>query len=259
MKCKVVNMSAGEFPLIISPNLGCPKIISIDEVEQEKTIEIILAGQYGEYSNISKEMFEGTFKLVPSFKDEKIKEISLVIDEIEELTGWNRLFDFSSMEDTQHIINSELHYNVLGENTRYWLIKTKLSKKNDLLKIENGKKLPTLYDLEFIEKFSEKPEKQEKSDNKTKLKQKNYHAVQFVESFSKGLNFIHLTDLHIAQRNDEILEEVLKIEHEDKMGLIETVSSYISKKEKEKIRSREEIKNSYINFNTNFRKLILSL
>jgi predicted phosphodiesterase len=252
-------MSAVDFPLIISPNLGCPKIISIDEVEQGKTIDIILAGQYGEYSNISKEMFEGVFKLVSSFKEDKMDEISLVIDDIEELTGWNRLFDFSSTEETQHLINSEFHYNVLGENTRYWLIKTKPSKKNDLLKIENvenkKKKLPTLYDLEFIEKFSEKPEKQEKSDNKTKLKQINYHAVQFVETFNKGLNFIHLTDLHIAQRNDEILEEVLKIEHEDKMGLIDN-SSFFPKKEKEKIRSREEIKNSYINFNDNFRKFI---
>ena len=240
-------MSAGEFPLIINPNLGCPKIISLEELEQEKTIDIILAGQYGEFTSFSKEMFEGILSLVPSFEEDKMEEINLVIDgEIEELTGWNRLFDFSRTDDTQRIINSEFHYEVLGENTRYWLIRTIPSNKKNLLKIVNGNKLPTLYDLVYTEK----------SERKTDLKKINYHAVQFVETFSKGLNFIHLTDLHIAQRNDEILEEVLKIEQEDKKGLLDTLSSIIIKKEKGKIRSREEIIECYINFNDNFRKLI---
>lgn len=232
-----------DFPLIISPNMGCPKIISLDEIEQKETIDIILAGQYGEFTHLPKKKFEGAFKLVPSYNEDKGEEISLKIaGEIEEITGWNRLFDFSRTDDTQRLINSELHYNVLGENTKYWLIRTFPSKPGNFLKTENGgtKKLPTLYDLIFTDK----------SDSK-KI---NYHAVQFVESFSKGLNFIHLTDLHIAQRNDEILEEVLKIEQEDKKGLIDTLSSIFSKKEK--VRSRDEIKKSYINFNDNFRKLI---
>ena len=68
-------MQKEEFPLILSPNLGCPRIIPENEIE--KGIEIIIAGQYGEYTNISKEMFEGVFKLVPSFKEDNLDEISL--------------------------------------------------------------------------------------------------------------------------------------------------------------------------------------
>ncbi|MDD5435861.1 MAG: metallophosphoesterase, partial [Nitrospira sp.] len=48
-------------------------------------------------------------------------------------------------------------------------------------------------------------------------------------------NFIHITDLHVAKRNDEILDEVLKVRCR---------------------RDREEIKGSYINFNDNLRKFI---
>lgn len=225
-------MVAEEFPLILSPNLGSPKIISVKELIRDKVpINIILAGQYGEFICPTKDMFKDAFKLVSSYPEDLEKEISLDVIDIKEITGWNRLFDFSSPEETQLLINSELHYNVLGEGTKYWLIKAvpktdglkELEYEYFLKKGEGEKWIPTLYDLIFTDKSLHK-----------KI---NYHAVQFAEAFEKDLNFIHLTDLHIAQRNDDILGEVLK-----KWG--------------KGTRSREAIKKNYINFNDNLRRFI---
>ena len=198
------NTEKEEFPLILSPNLGCPKLISIKEVfswdekdinikefliqkfgfdwirtakiekinngmtimvsggkkfismglNNEKTtvnvkiddgritkfisrsengklniyervsINIILADQYGELTSPTKEMFTDAFKLVSSYPGDFSMEIPLSIEEeITEITGWGQLFDFSHPEDTQMLINSEVHYNILGEGTKYFLIK----------------------------------------------------------------------------------------------------------------------------------------
>ena len=38
-------MKMNDFPLIISPNLGCPLIISLDELKQEKTIQFQYRGR----------------------------------------------------------------------------------------------------------------------------------------------------------------------------------------------------------------------
>ncbi len=245
-------MGTIEFPLVISPNLGCPKIISLEDIVQgEATLDIILAEQYGELIHPTKEMFKDVFKLVPSYEDEMQEEICLDVSTVTEITDWNRLFDFSNPEETQRLVNSEVHYNVLGEVTKYLLIKAaprndtkKSARETFLRKGEKGKYVPKLYDLAYLDR----PEN----------KKINYHAVQFVETCKKGFNFIHLTDLHIAQRNDEILAEVLKRDNNKGMGgRIEILLSRIfSKYKKEGIRGRDAIINSYKNFNDNLRKFI---
>ncbi|VVB86290.1 3',5'-cyclic adenosine monophosphate phosphodiesterase CpdA [uncultured archaeon] len=221
-----------KFPSVITPNLGCPKIISVDEILQGKaTIDIILADQSGELF-YSDDLFKDAFELVPSFPEDKTNHIQLEINgHPEEITEWNKLFDFSNLEETQLLISSELHYNVFGEGTKYWLVRAvpkasgseKIGYETFLRQNKNEILLPTLYDLVF-------------TDN-SKRKKVNYHAIQFVENFKKGFNFIHLTDLHLAQRNDEILGEVLK-------------------ECNKAVRFRDEIKENYINFNDNFRRFI---
>jgi hypothetical protein len=105
-------------------------------------------------------------------------------------------------------------------------VKPKLGRrkpKNLLQKLnrtENG--LPTLYDLVLINQSSCR-------------EQINYHAVQFVETFHQGCYFVHLTDLHLARRNDDILAEVLS----DKTD-----------------REPSEIREKYINFNKHFREFV---
>ena len=112
-----------EFPLIISPNLGCPLIISLDELKQGKTIPLIIAGQYSLPTIPLNGEFLGTLYLRRSNSniDGDHKDILLSIKgEPSEIVDWNRLSDFNSPEDTRRIINSELHYKVFGEHSRYW-------------------------------------------------------------------------------------------------------------------------------------------
>ena len=217
-------MKTTEFPLIISPNLGCPEIVSVKELKG-KTIPLIVAGQYGEFVSPLKEIFEGAFYLRPS--DGSPAKIPLCLkDEPKEITSWNLLSEFSDTDATREIINSELHYEIFGEETRYWKINVYI-KDDDYTSLSrnNGEKdRPKLFDLVF-------------TDKSKKCEKVNYHSIQFVSDFEKGVNFIHLTDLHTAKRNDEILDEVLK------------------KKSKSK-RSRKEIEASYINFNDKLREFI---
>lgn len=63
----------------------------------------------------------------------------------------------------------------------------------------------------------------------------NYHALCVYESIGNNLNFIHSTDLHLAKRNDKMLEMV---------------------KDKAPRGAYEDAKESFINFNENFRRLL---
>ena len=127
------------------------------------------------------------------------KDILLSIKgEPREIVDWNRLSEFDCIEGTRKIINSELHYKVFGEHTRYWEIKASINTddSNAILRQVTSKYMPCLYDLVYI-------------DSSKKWERINYHSVQFVESFTNKFTFIHLTDLHTATRNDEILDEVV--------------------------------------------------
>jgi predicted MPP superfamily phosphohydrolase len=222
-------MKETEFPLIISPNLGCPKIISLEGIKRGETISLIIAGQYGQFSSPLGDAFQGTLYLRPSSsQDEDAKDIPLYLaHDPQEITDWNLLSDFSEAEGTQKIMNSELHYHVLGEDIRYWHVEVMLNKGGikdykTLLRKRGRKYLPKLYDLILKEKAG-------------KGEKVNYHSVQITQSIKGGCNFIHLTDAHIAKRNDEILDEVLKVKCK---------------------RERKTIIASYINFNDKLREFI---
>lgn len=212
-----------DFPLIISPNLGCPIIVSIKEL---KTIPLIIAGRYDDSAVPLKGDFAGTLYLRPSYpEDGTAKDIPLSIQSNpEEIPDWNLLSNFSNIEDTRNIINSELHYNVLGKTTCYWKIAVSMDPEvyKTLLRKKGEKCLPTLYDLVY-------------KDESGKWERVNYHSIQFVESVEGKCNFIHVADPHTAKRNDEILDEVLKVKHS---------------------RSRKDIEDNYINFNENMREFI---
>jgi predicted MPP superfamily phosphohydrolase len=222
-------MKTKEFPLIMSPNLGCPKIISLEGIKRGETISLIITGQYGQFSSPLGDAFQGTLYLRPSSsQDEDAKDIPLYLaHDPQEITDWNLLSDFSEVEGTQKIMNSELHYHVLGKDIRYWHVEVMLNEDDTkdyktLLRKRGRKYLPKLYDLILKEKAG-------------KGEKVNYHSVQITQSIKGGCNFIHLTDAHIAKRNDEILDEVLKVKCK---------------------RERKDIMEAYRNFNDRFREFI---
>lgn len=111
-----------DFPRVISPNLGCPHIVSVENLTTEKTISLIIAGQDGEFSSLLKDAVRNTLFL-RSFYGDGVENKCIPLDPVhdpEEITAWNVLNDFSDLEDTRELIISELRDKVLGENTRYW-------------------------------------------------------------------------------------------------------------------------------------------
>jgi hypothetical protein len=222
-------MKGAEFPLIMSPNLGCPRIVSLEGLKKGETIPLIIAGLYGEFTSPLRDAFEGVLylRLCDSLGGNSHDIPLHPVDDPEEIRDWNLLCDFTSIDGTQRILNSELHYNVLGEETRYWRLDVAIREEDSdsfrsLFRKRGRKTLPTLYDLIL-------------RDKEGKDERVNYHAIQIVQSTRGGCKFIHLTDIHAAKRNDEILGEVLKVKSR---------------------RNRSEIVDAYINFNDGLREFI---
>ncbi len=217
-------------PTIISPNLGCPCIASVEEIFEgtSRAIPLVIATGFGDLSTAPDFTLPGKLLLRPSFsEDGDPGPISLEIrDSPIEIIDWHSLPSFSEAHDTRLLINRVLHYDVLGKEHRYWrvdaFVEEGLNEAERLLRTRGGRLLPALYDLVLTAS----------DGNSEKV---NAHAVQFVPTFNEGCTFIHLTDLHVATRNDEILDEVVLSGNR---------------------RPRKEIENSYVNFNENFRKFI---
>ena len=104
-------MKAIEFPLVISPNLGCPRIVSLEGLKRGETISLILAGQYGEFTSPLRDAFEGVFYLrsCVSLSENALDILLYPSDDPKEIKDWNLLWDFTSIDETQQILNSELH------------------------------------------------------------------------------------------------------------------------------------------------------
>ncbi len=220
-----------DFPFILSPNLGCPHLWSLEEVRD--SVSMVLALSCRECS-ASPEHLLSTIRLSlkPSFPDRgPSRPIPLaVVGEPMEIPDWDTLPGRLDVDATRKRINKMLHYDVLNGGGRYWSVEVKIDFqgkrfiRSRFLERErnSGKWLPTLFDLVL-------------RDEASGFECVNHHAVQFVETFERECCFVHLTDLHLARRNDEILEEVLSVKTE---------------------RSPSQITYSYVNFNNNFRKFV---
>lgn len=211
-----------EFPLILSPNLGCPEIVSMDELRDGGMIRLIMAARQGEFAQPLDRMLDGALHLRPL--SDPSDEIPLqIMGHPAEIVDWNVLSDLPNVGATRELIASELHYHVLGDQTRYWTIHASITAERlDLLGNRGPKPYPRLFDLVFRGKSCE-------------WEKVNPHAVAIIKSFDGPVKFIHLTDLHVAQRNDEILDEVLKTRCEE---------------------GRDHIQACYANFNDKLRQFI---
>lgn len=170
-------------PLVLSPSLGCPKIISLTKNEH---ISVIVASGDEQFGNWS---------LIPSFSNQNnsLNHIPLIQRDILEI---QRHSDPSilSVNDTEVILSRELLSEVLGNDLRIFKVTLSLSdsKPSNVLRSVNNNFRPTLYDLSL-----ECPAAQSRP-----------HAVCLTQSKDKDLRFIHLTDLHLARRNDLIEKEI---------------------------------------------------
>lgn len=172
-----------KLPLVLSPNLGCPQIISLLKHEH---ISIIVASEDEQF---------GAWSLVPSFSNQfnSLDHIPLIQGDILEIPRHSDPV-MLSVNDTEVILSRDLLSEVLGNDLRIFKVTLSLAGYDPsrvLRKVKNNFR-PTLYDLSL----------------EGSATQSRPHAVCLTESKDKDLRFIHLTDLHLARRNDIIEEEI---------------------------------------------------
>jgi len=182
-------MKPPELPFILSPGLGCPRILSINDNHDnhEFSFTVVLAAK-GPLANFS-------FLLRPS----PANGVSTLVD-IKLSAGPLKKIAYepgrlpTSIEDTWESISRELFENVLEPGTTVYKVNLTFYycniEKN--LRHVNGKARPTLYDLHMY-------------SPRHCIKR---HGLCLTTSTQKKADFIHLTDLHLARRNEIIKDEI---------------------------------------------------
>ncbi len=170
-----------ELPRILSPNLGCPLILSPEELPA-RGLPVIVAEEAGsaagQYSLAARPSFPGAGK-----------EFALNMEEREELTDGILPSVLESVEETRFLISTALHSSVLGEKARFFRYRARPAAAilPEMVRTAGGQPRPTLYDLVLMQDGKEKGVV--------------FHALA-LRPKNDRLLFIHLTDLHISLRND---------------------------------------------------------
>jgi hypothetical protein len=187
-----------ELPRVLSPNLGCPIILSLEDLQSGGFEVVIAASGKLPPSRVS-------VSAQPSFAGEGA-EFSLDLEDPRELTDGTLPQEFKRVEETRRLISTTLHASIFKGRARFWLYLARLrpSPGKDLYRKKGSDPLSTLYDLHLLEEGKDRGAV--------------FHAL-CLRPRREGLNFIHLTDLHIALRNDlyedNLRENVTLPPHQD--------------------------------------------
>ncbi len=187
-----------ELPRILSPNLGCPIILSLEHLQLEGFEVVIATGGNLPFDRLC-------IAAQPSFAGEGA-EFSLDLEEPRELTEGTLPQKFKRVEETRRLISTTLHASIYKGRARFWLYRARLrpSPGKDLYRKNGPELLSTLYDLHLVEEGKDRGQV--------------FHAL-CLRPRRGGLNFIHLTDLHIALRNDlyedNLRENITLLPHQD--------------------------------------------
>ena len=160
---------------ILSPNLGCPALIS--EAEPEFDI-IIAAPEPAGFSVRAKPSYDG--EGAPA-------DVSL--SAAVELSDGTLPTEIRSVAETRRILPSRVLRRIFGEGVRFWAFRAQLTPRPGphVQRTVDGRCRPTLFDLELT---------QDGRDSGAVR-----HAL-CVCTDSQEVRFVHLTDLHLAARND---------------------------------------------------------
>lgn len=220
---------------VLSPNLGCPLIVSLQGhfVNDYWPLRFIVAAKPSDGDATSRELASLKLTLEPITEGWNGGIALEIAGPPRRIDDWNSLTQLQRIDDTRLLFNKILHYQVLGADTEYFEFHARIERKEmDRFKFDGSDRSgrpPILCDVRA--EFG--------SEAKSITQQVNSHAVQLIDTFDRDFNFIHLTDLHIARRNDELLDEILHLS-----------------KEKRPKASPESIKKGFRNFNDHLRGFI---
>ena len=170
-----------QLPRILSPNLGCPIIVSPEDI-QTKGLDIVMA----EEDRHSADRF--SLLAHPSYIGEG-KEFALELKGREELTEGTLPSIFERIEETRFLISTTLRSWIFAGKARFFRYQAKIASPilDEGLRRVGNQPRPTLYDL-FLARDGQ-------------IVSTTSHAL-CLRPMEERLRFIHLTDLHIALRND---------------------------------------------------------
>jgi hypothetical protein len=176
-----LNVFCKKLPRILSPNLGCPVILSPEDLETIG-IDIVIAEK--------EEGPEASLSLVacPSFSGEG-SEFSMELAKKGELTEDTLPPNFEGVGETRWLISNTLRSRIFGGKARFFLYRAKpiFPLRDGMLKAVNRQHRLTLYDLLL--------------KNGEQWVGTVFHSL-CLRPPEERLRFIHLTDLHTALRND---------------------------------------------------------
>jgi len=191
-------MNLPSMPRILGPNLGCPEILTLQQL-RDPGFEILVAvaasaGQPGP---------DWSLRAVPSFAGEGVP-FELELKGPDGASAPQEVADdglpqvLGRVEETRRLTSTTLRSEIFEGKARFWVFSAKskepLADRHFRGTTTEKKPLPTLYDLEL------------RTPNKECV-HRVLHAL-CLRGDGKPVRFVHLTDLHLAERNDLWKDEV---------------------------------------------------
>lgn len=203
-------------PLILSPNLGCPVIISIsDKGVGDGSLPVLIAHS----SSPSKGQLSLWAK--PSYNGEGTA-FKLKLREMTELTDEGLPSEFENVDETRDLVSKAVRERIFSGSARFFRFRAQCASLRAERHLRTpGKYLPTLYNLVLVQ-----------DGHEICLA---FHAL-CLRRADPRIKFLHVTDTHIALCNDlnaAALETTICLRPEE-----------------------ERCRTSYVNFNENLRRLI---
>ena len=169
-------------PVILSPNVGCPTVTAPEELTGRR-IRLVLAIPEGEPPDWS----VYTVKAHPSYETEG-QPFELRLCNPKGLDNNTLPMHFRSVDETRELMSTTLRTRVLRGYT-FWTVEAQPGtpvEQHYLRKVE-GEPRGTLYDLALY---------------RQNLRVAQVPHALFLRRRNPEVKFVHLTDLHVASRND---------------------------------------------------------
>lgn len=180
-----------KLPRILSPNLGCPVIVTPEDL-RKYGVDVVIAepidATRSDYGIVAKPSYAGDGQ-----------KFDLLLGDRHELTdpGLPRAFD--CVEETRFLISTTIRASIFAGKARFVRFSAKPEPISIELRMVSGAPRITLYDL-ILKKGAEELFTV-------------FHALA-LRPFNGTLRFIHATDLHVALHNDKY-DVTLKVGEED--------------------------------------------
>jgi len=183
-------MTLPAMPRILGPNLGCPEILSPEQLHDIGFETLVAVGE-----SVGQPGVGWSLRAVPSFAGEgatfdlQLEGRAGVGTPPAEIPDDALPEAFADVRHTRRLTSTTLRAEIFERKARFWVFRARTPAllPDDHFRRAHGQTRSTLYDLELW--------------NGGQCVQRVPHAL-YLRVLSPRVRFVHLTDLHLAERND---------------------------------------------------------